>query len=81
MTNKLSTTAVWLLALLGAGIVGFLYYSVRPGADMAEAGGWIAAGFLALREIISKIEKIVLGRNASGNDVLELGQYPEESKQ
>jgi hypothetical protein len=67
MVSKLRTTAVWLLALLGAAIIGFLYFSIRPGASAQEAGGWIAAGFLALRDVISKIEKIVLGR--IGDDV------------
>lgn len=64
MSSGLQKTAVWLLALLGAGLIGFLYWSIRPGASMAEAGGWIAAGLLSLREVFSKIEKIVVGHSS-----------------
>lgn len=54
--------AVLALALLGAGILGFMVFAVmRDGTVSGEDGGWMAAAFLSLREVFSKIENIVLG--------------------
>lgn len=53
---------VTLLAALCAGLIGFLWLAFWPNAGgkiNAEMGGWITACFLAIREFISKIEKIV----------------------
>lgn len=59
-------TTVTLLALLCAGLIGFLYLIAWPGARLsAEDGGWMTAGFLAIREFISKIENVVNGPAAA----------------
>lgn len=55
------STAILLIAALGASVVGFLYVVIFQAANAKEAGGWILAGFLSLREVISKIEKIATG--------------------
>lgn len=61
-------TAAWLrfaaiawVALLGGGVLIFMGLAVRLGPDTLEGGGWLTAGFLALREVYSKIENIALG--------------------
>ncbi len=67
-------TAVTLLAILCAGLIGFLYLIVWPGSQIGkEEAGWITAVFLAIREFISKIEKIVNGP-ASAVPVTEVGE-------
>ena len=63
MTNDhLRALAVVLLSLLCAALIGFLYLSIWPSAEIgSEEAGWMTAAFLAIREFISKIENIVLG--------------------
>ena len=56
--------AISYIALLGAGVLAFMAFAYQAGPTSAEGGGWLTAGFLALREIISKIENIVLGARA-----------------
>lgn len=53
--------AVVLLAALGAGIIWWLIKAGGDGQIDLSDGGTIAAAFLSLREIFSKIEKITLG--------------------
>lgn len=54
--------AIVMLALLGGGIVAWLIVSVVwDGKLSAVDGGALAAAFLSLREVFSKIEKIALG--------------------
>lgn len=53
--------AITYVALLGIGVLLFMWQAVEAGPDTLEGGGWLTAGFLALREIISKIENIALG--------------------
>ncbi|QDP55556.1 MAG: hypothetical protein Unbinned273contig1001_47 [Prokaryotic dsDNA virus sp.] len=54
--------AIVMLALLGGGIVAWLIVSViADGKVTAIDGGALAAAFLSLREVFSKIEKIALG--------------------
>lgn len=55
------STAIILIAAMGAAIIGFLYAVIFHAANAKEAGGWILAGFLSIREVISKIEKIATG--------------------
>lgn len=50
------------LALLGAGILVFMVYAItRDGTLQADDGGWLAAAFLSLREVFSKIETVTIG--------------------
>lgn len=61
-TSAQRFAAVMALAALGAGILGFMVFAVmRDGTLSGEDGGWLAAAFLSLREVFSKIETIVLG--------------------
>ena len=54
--------AIILLAMLGGGIVAVLFVLVSADGKLgADDGGWLTAGFLSLREVFSKIEKISLG--------------------
>lgn len=54
--------AIFLLGLLGGGVLGILYFMVISDGKLTGGdAGEIAAAFLSLREIISKIEKISLG--------------------
>lgn len=54
--------AIILLALLGGGIIAILMALVfSDGKVGPDDGGWLTAGFLSLREVFSKIEKIALG--------------------
>lgn len=62
MTDRTRLTAIWLLALLGAGIVAWLITTVLGNGEIdLQDGGILAAAFLSLREVMSKIEKIALG--------------------
>ena len=53
--------AISYVAALGAGVLAFMALAVQAGVSTGEGAGWLTAGFLALREIISKIENIALG--------------------
>ncbi len=60
--DRLRHVAVIALALLAAGVIAFLILLIWPGRGITgEMAGWATAGFLALREFISKIENIVNG--------------------
>lgn len=62
-TRKL---ALYVLALLGAGLLLLMGFLAYQKGGVAEAAGWFTAGLLALREIISKIENVALNiRNAA----------------
>ena len=55
-------TSLVLLGVLGAGIIVFLVMAVtEKGGLNGDDTGWIAAGFLSLREVMSKIEAVSLG--------------------
>lgn len=54
--------AILLLAALGIGIIVVMGFAVtRDGTIGTDDGGWLAAGFLSLREVMSKIENVSLG--------------------
>lgn len=56
------TAAIVLLAALGGGIVFILFELVSADEQLTNSdAGWLSAGFLSLREIFSKMEKIALG--------------------
>ncbi len=60
--DKLRRLAILSLAVLAAGVIAFLMFLVWPSRTLtSEMAGWATAAFLALREFISKIEKIVNG--------------------
>lgn len=64
--QRLRFLAVIVLAVLCAGLVGWLWLVVWPGRSIGETeAGWMAAAFLAIREFISKIENIVNGPAAA----------------
>lgn len=51
--------AIGILGGLGAGVLVFMGW-LAIAAGNADAAGWVAAGFLALREVVSKIESVTL---------------------
>ena len=54
--------AICLLAFLGLGVIVFLCAGViSDGKINISEGGLVAAAFLSLREVVSKIEKVSLG--------------------
>lgn len=58
---KTRQTAVKILGAMGMGmilLIGYLAYV--EGMTLKEAAGWVLAGFLSVREIISKIENVAL---------------------
>lgn len=59
--------AVLCLALLGAGVLVLMGYLAFKTGDNLEAAGWLTAGFLSLREVVSKIENVAMNiRNSMG---------------
>jgi len=67
MNDRLSMVAIALLAVLGGGILYIMGMMVlQDGALTGGDTGEIVAGFLSIREIISKIEKIVLRIRSDG---------------
>lgn len=60
--DKLRFAAIASLTVIGVGILAFLLRMVwQIGALDAATAGWATAGFLALREVLSKLENIVNG--------------------
>lgn len=58
--------AIAILGALGAGVLGLMgYMTYHEAMTLKEAVGWVVAGWLALREIISKIENVALGLRSS----------------
>jgi len=67
---SLRRIAIFVLGALGAGILALMAYMAfvawQQGAKL-EAAGWLTAGFLSLREIVSKIENVSLGLRNGGS--------------
>jgi hypothetical protein len=58
--------AILSLGILGAGVLILMGYLAHKSGDNLEAAGWLTAGFLSLREVVSKIENVALNiRNAA----------------
>lgn len=58
------TVAIVLLAAIGLSIIvvmGIQVGAAAKSADASEAAAWFTAGFLSVREVISKIEQVALG--------------------
>jgi len=53
--------SIVLLGLLGSGILAFMGVAVTQDGIAGDDAGWIAAAFLSLREVMSKIENVSLG--------------------
>jgi len=53
--------SIVLLGLLGGGIIAFMGVAVSQDGITGDDAGWIAAAFLSLREVMSKIENVSLG--------------------
>ena len=54
--------AILLLAVLGCGILVLMGMTIMgDGKVTAQDMGWFAAALLAIRDIVSKIEKVALG--------------------
>lgn len=58
--------SVFVLGVLGVGVLSLMAYLAWQQGSKLEAAGWLAAGFLALREVISKIENVALGLRQNG---------------
>lgn len=59
---SLRRVAVMILGALGVGVLalmGFMAY--QEAVTLKEAVGWTLAGWLSIREIMSKIENVALG--------------------
>jgi hypothetical protein len=66
-SDRPSLVAIILLAILGGGIIYIMKIMVmQDGAITGGDTGEIVAGFLSIREIISKIEKIARNIGADG---------------
>ena len=67
----LRSLAIGILGALGGGVLGLMAWLAYQSGDNLEAAGWLTAGFLSLREVVSKLENVALGlRNGptEGND-------------
>jgi len=53
--------SIVLLGALGTGIIVFMAVAVTQDGISGDDAGWIAAAFLSLREVMSKIENVSLG--------------------
>ncbi|MFN3991269.1 MAG: hypothetical protein ACK4IS_13555 [Erythrobacter sp.] len=61
-----------ILGGLGLGVLGLMgYMTYHEAVTMKEAAGWVVAGWLALREIISKIENVALGLRSTTREIEE----------
>lgn len=69
---SLRRLAIVVLGVLGVGVLMLMAFLAWQQGDGLEAAGWLAAGFLALREVISKIENVALRLRESGE--LEQGE-------
>lgn len=62
-THGTTLATIVLLAAIGGGIIAYLIVSLYSGADMsAKDGGLVAAAFLSIREVVSKMEKVALSK-------------------
>jgi hypothetical protein len=60
---------VGLLGCIGLGLLCLIgYLAMLEAMTLQEAAGWALAGFLSLREIISKMENVALNIRADGDD-------------
>lgn len=57
---SLRRLSIAVLGTLGVGVLGLMAFLAFQQGSGLEAAGWLAAGFLALREVISKIENVAL---------------------
>ena len=66
--------AILLLAVLGVGIICWLFDALDADGklDMGD-GGILAAAFLSLREVFSKIENIAVGHRPAPGEQGEVG--------
>jgi hypothetical protein len=61
--------AVRILGGLGIGVLGLMgYMAYHEAMTLREAVGWTLAGWLSLREIMSKIENVALGAKPEATD-------------
>ena len=59
---SLRRVAVMILGGLGAGVLGLMgFMAYQEAVTLKEAVGWTLAGWLSIREIMSKIENVALG--------------------
>jgi len=66
---SLRRVAVMILGALGVGVLGLMgFMAYHEAMTLKEAVGWTLAGWLSIREIMSKIENVALGvRQGSGS--------------
>ena len=57
---NLRRLSIAVLGTLGVGVLLLMAFLAYKQGSGLEAAGWLAAGFLALREVISKIENVAL---------------------
>lgn len=63
---SLRRLSVFVLGALGVGVLALMAFLAWQQGEKIEAAGWLTAGFLALREVISKIENVALRLRESG---------------
>lgn len=67
--------AVGFLFALGAGIIWFMMIAIEADGQLtANDGGWMAAAFLSLREVMSKIENVAMGIRAPAAPTDPMGE-------
>lgn len=66
---SLRREAVRILGALGICVLGLMgFMSYHEAMTLREAVGWTLAGWLSIREIMSKIENVALGIKTSPDD-------------
>jgi len=72
---SLRRLSIIVLGVLGVGVLALMaFLAFQQGSDL-EAAGWLTAGLLALREVISKIENVALGLR-QGTASPDEGSFP-----
>lgn len=66
---------VFLLAVLGMGVLTLMGMTIlNDGKVSAQDMGWFAAALLAIRDIVSKMEKVALGIRTPDRPVEPMGK-------
>lgn len=59
------------LGVLGAGVLALMGLMAWQEGSQLEAAGWLTAGYMALREIVSKLENVALNIRSGSQDIGE----------
>jgi hypothetical protein len=68
---SLRRLAILCLGILGVGVLALMAFLAFMSGDNLEAAGWLTAGFLSLREVVSKIENVSLNIRNGAQEIEE----------